>query len=173
MSTVILAHLLTSLARPTIQPAEEAIDMKRKSWTAAIASIVLLVGIAPQAGAADKFVDHSFRGSYALGIIGTVVGVGPVAGTGLLTSDGKGNFVGTETISYGVGPCVLTLTGTYSVNPDGTGTGTATVTSAGGGPLCTSGNGSTVDFSFVLSADKIKLSETSTGFAILADGDRQ
>ena len=149
--------------------------MKRKSWTTVIGVVVLLVGLAQQASAAgpNRFSIHSFKGSYALGIIGTVVGVGPVAGTGLLTSDGKGHFVGTETISYGVGPCVLTLTGTYSVNPDGTGTGTATVTSADGGPLCTSGNGSTVDFSFVLLANKIKLSETSTGFAILAEGDRQ
>jgi len=107
-----------------------------------------------------------------------VVSVGPVAGTGLLTSDGLGGLVGTETISYGLGPCVLTLAGTYSVNADGTGTGSVTVTSAVGGPLCTSGNTSNVDFSFVLSggpgtADKIKLSETSTGFAILAHGERQ
>jgi hypothetical protein len=154
--------------------------MRRTTWIPVISSVMLLVA-QPQHGSADDgngFSNRSFRGSYALGIIGTVVSVGPVAGTGLLTSDGKGNFVGSETISYGVGPCVLTLTGTYSVNPDGTGTGTATVTSAAGGPLCTSGNLSTVDFSLVLSggrgaADKIKLSETSTGFAILAEGDRQ
>jgi len=106
------------------------------------------------------------------------VSVGPIAGTGLLTSDGRGSLVGTQTISYGVGPCVLTLAGTCTVHADGTGTGTVAVTSAVGGPLCTSGNGSNVDFSFVLSggpgtADKIKLSETSTGFAILAQGERQ
>ena len=154
--------------------------MRRRLWIPAISSVMLLVAQAQQGSADDGngFSNRSFRGSYALGIIGTVVSVGPVAGTGLLTSDGKGSFVGSETISYGVGPCVLTLTGTYSVNPDGTGTGSATVTSAAGGPLCTSGNLATVDFSLVLSggkgaADKIKLSETSTGFAILAEGDRQ
>lgn len=149
--------------------------MNWKSWTAAISSLVLILGPTHKATAAEprKFSDHSFNGSYALGIIGTVVGVGPVAGTGLLISDGKGHFTGTETISYGLGPCTLTLTGTYAVSPDGTGTGTATVTTAGGGDLCTSGNGSVVEFSFVLSSNKIKLSETSPGFAILADGERQ
>ena len=154
--------------------------MKRTSWIAAISSVVLLAMSAQQGSAVEPggFSDRSFRGSYALGIIGTVVSVGPVAGTGVLTSDGKGNLDGTQTISYGFGPCVLTLSGTYSVNPDGTGTGSVTVLSAtGGGSLCASGNGSIVTFSFVLSgrgiADKIKLSETSTGFAILAEGDRQ
>src|SRR5215472_4252991 len=131
--------------------------MRRESWLATLRSLALVAMVVQPVAAAEKngFTDHSFRGSYALGIIGTVVSVGPVAGTGLLTSDGRGSLVGTQTISYGVGPCVLT------------------VTSAVGGPLCTSGNGSNVDFSFVLSggpgtADKIKLSETSTGFAILA-----
>jgi hypothetical protein len=153
----------------------EAGDMKLEFRIAAIGSVILLGVLAQPVSAVEPngFSNHSFRGGYALGIIGTVVGVGPVAGTGLLTSDGKGNFVGNETISYGVGPCVLTLIGTYSVNPDGTGTGTATVTSAGGGQLCASGNGSTVDFSFVLAGDRIKLSETSDGFAILAEGNRQ
>src|SRR5262249_49424297 len=105
-------------------------------------SIVILGGLAfvgavtlpAAAGDNNGFSAHSFRGSYALGIIGTVVSVGPVAGTGLLTSDGHGGLVGTETISYGLGPCVLTLAGTYSVNADGTGTGSVTVTSAVGGP---------------------------------------
>lgn len=154
--------------------------MNRSFSIAAVGSAVLVVMLIQQGSAAERngFSNHSFRGSYALGIIGTVISVGPVAGTGRLTSDGNGNFAGTETISYGVGPCVLTLIGTYSVNSDGTGTGSATVTSALGGPLCTSGNAATVDFSFVLSgargpADRIKLSETSTGFAILAEGDRQ
>ena len=153
--------------------------MERRSWIAAISSVVLFAMLAHQGSAVEPggFSNRSFRGSYALGIIGTVVSVGPVAGAGVLTSDGNGNLVGTETISYGFGPCVLTLTGTYSVDPDGTGTGSVTVLSATGGPLCTSGNGSTVTFSLVLSgkgiADKIKLSETSTGFAILAEGDRQ
>jgi hypothetical protein len=154
--------------------------MRRESWLATLRSLALVAMVVQPVAEAENngFTDHSFRGSYALGIIGTVVSVGPVAGTGLLTSDGRGSLVGTQTISYGVGPCVLTLAGTYTVHADGTGTGTVTVTSAVGGPLCTSGNGSNVDFSFVLSggpgtADKIKLSETSTGFAILAQGERQ
>jgi hypothetical protein len=150
-----------------------------RSSSITLGVLALLVLIAPVAAAqGSHFSEHSFRGSYAVGIIGTVVGVGPVAGTGLLTSDGRGNLVGTETISYGTGPCALTLNGTYSVNHDGTGTGSVTVTQAVGESLCRGGSGSTVNFSFVLSgspgaADKIKLSETSEGFAILAQGERQ
>ena len=154
--------------------------MKSTFRIVTLSGLALVLVLAQSVDAEDgrKFSDRSLRGSYAVGISGTVVSVGPMAGTGLLTGDGRGNLVGTQTISYGTGPCVLTLAGTYSVNPDGTGTGSVTVTSAVGGPLCTSGNGSIVDFSFVLSgepghADKIKLSETSPGFAILAQGERQ
>jgi hypothetical protein len=158
---------------------EEVVVMKPTSWIAAISSVVLIAMSVQQGSAVEAggFSNRTFKGSYALGITGTVVSVGPVAGTGLLTSDGNGNLVGTETISYGLGPCLLSLIGTYSVDPDGTGTGSVTVLSAIGGPLCTGGNGSTVTFSLVLSgkgtADKMKLSETSPGFAILAEGDRQ
>ena len=125
--------------------------MKRSSWVAAISSVILVAMWAQQGSAVQPagFSNRSFSGSYALGISGTVVSVGPVAGTGVLTSDGNGNLVGSETISYGLGPCVLSLIGTYSVDPDGTGTGSVTVLSATGGPLCTSGNGSTVTFSLV------------------------
>lgn len=150
--------------------------MKRIGWAMMVVSVIGL-SAAQQAGAEGPFSNKSFRGSYALGITGTVLAAGPVAGTGLITSDGRGNVNGVETISYGNGPCVLTFAGTYTVNPDGTGTGSVTVTSTIGGSLCTSGNGAAVDFSFVLSgrglADTIKLSETSPGFAILAVGDRQ
>jgi hypothetical protein len=151
--------------------------MKRIGWAMLGGGIGLLAAQQASAGGLGSFSDQSFRGSYALGISGTVLAAGPVAGTGVITSDGQGNVDGVQTISYGSGPCVLTFAGTYSVNPDGTGTGSVTVTSTIGGALCTSGNGSTVEFSFVLSgkglADRIKLSETSPGFAILAEGDRQ
>ncbi len=151
--------------------------MKRIGWAMLGGGIWLLAAQQASAGGLGPFSDQSFRGSYALGISGTVLAAGPVAGTGVITSDGQGNVDGVQTISYGSGPCVLTFAGTYSVNPDGTGTGSVTVTSTIGGALCTSGNGSTVEFSFVLSgkglADRIKLAETSPGFAILAEGDRQ
>jgi hypothetical protein len=175
----------SSILRPTArasgvsQSTKEVVGMKRTSWIAAMGSVVVLAISAQRGSAVEQggFSNRSFSGSYALGITGTVVSVGPVAGTGVLTSDGNGNLIGSETISYGFGPCVLSLIGTYSVDPDGTGTGSVTVLSATGGPLCTSGNGSNVTFSLVLSgkgiADKMKLSETSPGFAILAEGDRQ
>ena len=42
---------------------------------------------------------------------------------GTLDTDGKGNVTGgTETVSDGTNVCAGSLTGSYTVNPDGTGT---------------------------------------------------
>ena len=45
----------------------------------------------------------------------------PVAGVGLVTFDGNGNFSLAETVSFGGQILPLTVPGTYSVNPDCTG----------------------------------------------------
>jgi hypothetical protein len=77
----------------------------------------------------------------------------PINGVGVLTADGKGNFTGTQTAnilfnSNGTptaavpGPCpgpfavctaicTTTLSGTYTINPDGTGTTSAHATPTG------------------------------------------
>jgi hypothetical protein len=154
--------------------------MKKNAWLSIVfaAVIVLLLGYA--IGAADGgFSRRSFHGSYALGISGDVIGVGPIAGTGVLVADGEGNLTGTQTISYGSGPCTFNVAGTYDVNPDGNGSGQLTVSGASGGTICTSGNGLTVTFSLVLVgggngvAKTVKLSETSPNYAVLGVGDRQ
>jgi hypothetical protein len=53
---------------------------------------------------------------------GTIVGVGPSSAVGTVTYDGKGNSVNTFTASVnGAIFRGVTLTGTYTVNPDCTG----------------------------------------------------
>jgi len=70
----------------------------------------------------------------------------PVAGFGSLTADGKGNITGgTETFNAGGSVCTGTITGTYSVNPDGTGASTFTFTSTGPGSNCSSLSGTNDD----------------------------
>jgi hypothetical protein len=154
--------------------------MKNARWFATTCAVAMMLLPWQGIGAADgRFSKKSFHGSYALGISGAVISVGPIAGTGVLVADGDGNLTGTQTISYGSGPCTFNVAGTYDVNPDGNGSGQLTVSGASGGTICTSGNGQTVTFSLVLVgggngiAKIVKLSETSPNYAVLGVGDRQ
>jgi hypothetical protein len=154
--------------------------MKKRPWLSTVFAAIILLLLGQAIGAADGgFSRRSFHGSYALGISGAVISVGPIAGTGVLVADGEGNLTGTQTISYGSGPCTFNVAGTYDVNPDGNGSGQLTVSGASGGTICTSGNGLTVTFSLVLVgggkgvAKTVKLSETSPNYAVLGVGDRQ
>ena len=56
------------------------------------------------------------------------------AGTGIFITDGKGNLTGSETFNVGGQICAnVTVSGTYTVNPDGTGTDAITFSSAAPG----------------------------------------
>lgn len=82
----------------------------------------------------------SIHGSYAgifEGKINTSGGLLEFLGTGIFVADGKGNFTGTETYTVVTTPCQATVSGTYTVNPDGSGTNTATFTTSS--PGCSSG----------------------------------
>ena len=62
------------------------------------------------------------HGTYMSRGTGTIVGVGPVAAVGWIAYDGKGNLINTFTVSVnGVISREVTVTGTYTVNPDCTG----------------------------------------------------
>jgi hypothetical protein len=50
------------------------------------------------------------------------------AETGVLTFDGMGSFGGTATMNNGGMICAAIVTGTYSINPDGSGSATVTQT---------------------------------------------
>ena len=129
-------------------------------------------------GFADPgFSNKNLKGSYAVGFSGTDLTVGPIAGTGVLTGDGKGNLTGTQTIKDGPFVCTESFSGTYAVNPDGTGTGSVTVTSTPDAGVCAASVGNVITFSLVLNGNnnssQIKLSETNPNYVILATGDRQ
>jgi len=69
------------------------------------------------------FSDGNFHGTYIYYFQGTQDGVG------VLTADGNGNIIsGSETVSDGTNVCNGSLSGTYSVNLDGTGTLTLSFT---------------------------------------------
>jgi len=101
---------------------------------AALSGVLMLVGAAaahrrdrgpdptptvsaiPTASPTPGFSDANFSGNYIYFFQGTDDGVG------VLTADGNGNIVsGSETVSDGTNVCSGSLSGTYSVNPDGTG----------------------------------------------------
>ncbi len=60
-------------------------------------------------------------GQYGFSDSGTIVGVGPRAGTGIVTLDAAGNINGKVTASLNGSLTRTTLSGTYTVNPDCTG----------------------------------------------------
>ncbi|MDO8431932.1 MAG: hypothetical protein Q7S58_05915 [Candidatus Binatus sp.] len=146
-----------------------------------VAASLLLLFTGERAGgsafATSGFSNKSFKGSYAVGFSGTDLTVGPIAGTGILIADGKGNLTGTETIKDGPIVCTESFSGTYGINPDGTGTGSVTVTSTPDGGICASSIGNVITFSLVLSgngsSNQIKLSETNPNYVILGSGERQ
>jgi hypothetical protein len=157
--------------------------MRTIFWVSVVSVLFSLIGLgAVDNGAAmagPGFSLKSFKGSYALGFIGTDLALGQIAGTGVLTADGKGNLTGTETIKDDTVVCTENLSGSYTVNPDGTGTGAVTVESTPdiGNAICTGSVGHEITFSLVLfghgSNSKVKFSETSPNYIILGQGDRQ
>jgi len=80
------------------------------------------------------------------------------AGTGIFIADGRGNLTGSETFNVGGQICDdVTISGTYTVNPDGTGSDAITFSSA------TPGCSGTYQQSLVISdaGRVIRLSNTS------------
>ncbi len=114
-------------------------------WAASVLA-ALAVGIAVGGGrgiatahAEKVFSTASIRGSY--GISYSVVlpnASGPpqfLSGTGVFQADGAGHVTGHETTNGNGQVCDGTMTGTYTVNPDGTGTLSVTFTATT--PGCT------------------------------------
>ena len=67
-------------------------------------------------------------GGYGFGVSGTS-GTFVEAGSGVVVADGNGNITsGEETVNIGGTSCHSTLTGTYSINANGTGSVAVTIT---------------------------------------------
>jgi hypothetical protein len=88
---------------------------------------VFVLLIAPVVHATDNQAcsNASVQGTYEFSASGTIVGVGPTAGVGLFTSDGKGNISGKDTSSFNGAIVRETFTATYTVNADCSGSATA------------------------------------------------
>jgi hypothetical protein len=80
------------------------------------------------------------KGSYSGLFSGNVVGspMQPFAGTGLFISDGRGNLSGHETVNFSGNACDYQISGTYTVNSDGT--RTDEISFINGSPGCASGS---------------------------------
>jgi hypothetical protein len=139
-----------------------------KTFTIA-AVIALAPGIAPTAKAQDKgCTNASLQGTYAYTSTGVITAppeiAGPIAEVGSQYFDGNGATTATATISTSGQIQALTITGTYTVNPDCTGTAALQVS-----PF-----GITVDVLFVVddSGDGFQAMETDAGLVITRIGRR-
>jgi hypothetical protein len=107
---------------------------------------------AGQAPSPVSYTPAALNGGYDYGIAGSAVdfygNVTPIREVGRLTADGAGNLTGTSTVSINGSVVRRTLTGTYSINPDGS--GSATLYPSWGPPvdidLFISANGLTAEF---------------------------
>src|SRR5437763_331666 len=108
--------------------------------TSIVASITavtaLALGIAPTASANDKGCSNaSLRGTFAFTSTGFIaappVVAGPFVEVGTQNFDGKGTTTASATASQNGNILQLTVTGTYTVNPDCTGTFIVTVAPIG------------------------------------------
>ena len=136
----------------------------------------LAVGvITPNAGAGDGprgrvFTDSDVRGAYAFSFQGTIIEVGPIAATGVLVADGKGNITkGIRTLNVNGFPAQQTFTCSYSVNPDGTGSAVCPVdTPLPGAPLV-----ETFDFVLEERARGFRFVGTTLGITVIGSGMKQ
>ncbi len=103
--------------------------MKSRTTHFLVAAVTALaLGISPTADAADKGCSNaSLRGTFAYTSTGFITAasagpVGPLAEVGTQTFDGNGKTTATATLTANGTIFQLTITGTYTVNPDCTGT---------------------------------------------------
>ncbi len=129
--------------------------------------MILALGLLPVLGggngnaAQGGFSLASIRGSYA-GIFEGKINAGaqlqPFLGTGIFVADGKGNLTGHETYTVAAMRCQASISGTYTVSPDGSGTDSVTVTPST--PGCT-GASYTQTLAIAQSGQLVLLSNTN------------
>jgi len=140
-----------------------------KTFTVAAVTALALV-IAPAAKADDKGCSNTtLRGTFVYTSTGFITAppavAGPFAETGTQVFDGRGGTTATATLSQNGNILQVSITGTYTVNPDCTGTFTLQVS-----PI-----GITVHVSFVIDdgANEFQAIETEPGLVITRIGRRQ
>jgi len=130
---------------------------------------VLALGVASSAYADDKGCsNNSLRGTFAYTSSGSIASppeiAGPFVEVGTQSFDGSGNTTATATLSQDGNIVQVTITGSYTVNPDCTGTMTVQVS-----PI-----DATVHVSFVIDSnwDEFRAIETDSGLVITRIGRR-
>jgi hypothetical protein len=132
----------------------------RKARVMGLLMVTAAVALCAARGAsALGFSVASVKGAYAATFHGTT------DGTGNLIADGAGNITGgSETVNDGTNICVGSITGSYTVNPDGTGTLTTmfvtTSTIAGVCPASAVTNHAAI---VVVSRKRVEVSGTDPG----------
>lgn len=106
--------------------------MKRIAFAVA-GFVALTCGLAAfTAIAVSRAAAGGLNANFAFGFAGTVISrpaTGPIAGNGIFAFASAGTLTGTETFNAIGTICTGTLSGTYTLNTDGTGTITVTFTS--------------------------------------------
>lgn len=103
-----------------------------RGLTLAVAVVIAVFGTAA-VGASRGASRRQLKGSYAgifSGEISTGSGLLPIDGSGIFISDGKGNLSGHETITINSITCDANISGTYTVDADGSGTDSVAFTSS-------------------------------------------
>lgn len=117
--------------------------MKTRAFVVVSILIAIAVTFTARSSAKDNqtaFSLASLKGSYAglfSGLISTPAGLVAILGTGVFVADGAGKFSGHESYTVDGKACTATVSGTYTVNPDGTGTSQTSFTTST--PGCVSG----------------------------------
>lgn len=120
--------------------------------------------------AAKPFSEKDVRGAYAFSFRGEIVGIGPVAASGRMFADGKGNITeAVRTISVQGVPLTETFTCTLAVNADGTGSAVCPLDTPAPGFLPVE----TFDFVLEDKGRSFRFVGTSPGIVVLGSGLRQ
>jgi len=134
--------------------------------------LLLVAGIAPVLLADDghggRCSNWSAAGAYGYTSTGTRIGLGPVAGVGLVTLGRDGSVDGKQTVSFNGTIADETFTGTYTVNADCTGQLTVDVVSS----IPAFNRTSSLDLVWVNRSDAIRAIFTGAGTIITIDGQK-
>jgi hypothetical protein len=124
----------------------------------------------PERDKQRTFRDADVKGSYAFSFHGTVIGVGPVAATGVVVADGKGNITsGVRTINFNGSVAQQTFSCKYFVNSDGTGSAECPLDN----PLPGAPAVETFDFALEAKGRAFRLLGTNAGITVLGSGAKQ
>jgi hypothetical protein len=107
---------------------------------------------------------RSLAGNWGLSFVGQVVGAQqPESGVGVVVLDDRGGITGFETFSNGTDVCHVTLTGTYTLDPNGTGH----ITLGADAPTAACSFTTRLTFIVLDSGNLLKMISSEPGFVVI------